>query len=113
MFESGSVAVLEVSDVSGQRRLELNDVPTDATVGEVIDEVLADLNLGSVDVEGRPLTYQARLEREGRHLHASELISEATVTGDRLTLQPNIDAGGHPPAVGAGVGGGARGSRAR
>ena len=100
MFESENVAVLEVSDVSGQKRLELSDVPGEATVGEVIDELLADLNLSPTDVEGRPLTYQARLDREGRHLHASETIGDATRSGDRLTLQPNIDAGGQSEGSG-------------
>jgi len=94
MFESESISMLEVSDVTGQKRLELSDVPADATVGEVIEELLADLNLSPTDVEGRPLTYQARLDREGRHLHPSEKIGDATRSGDHLTLQPNIDAGG-------------------
>jgi hypothetical protein len=39
------------------------------------------------------LSYQARLEREGRHLNAAERIGDALERGDKLTLQPNIDAG--------------------
>ena len=104
MFESTSINMLEISDVTGQKRLELSDVPGEATVGEVIDELLADLNLSTTDVEGRPLTYQARLDREGRHLHPSEKIGDATQSGDRLTLQPNIDAGGQSGDQGGGDG---------
>jgi hypothetical protein len=44
-------------------------------------------------VSGRPLTYHARLEREGRHLHASERVGDAVQNGDKVVLQPNIDAG--------------------
>ena len=88
-----NIALLEVSDVSGQRTLEVEDVPTDTTVGELIDRLLADLALTREDTNGRQLTYQARLEREGRHLHAAERVGDALQTGDRLVLQPNIDAG--------------------
>jgi len=63
---------LQVSDVSGQ---------------------LSQMNLPQNDVGGRPLTYHARLEREGRHLHASERVGDAVQAGDKVVLQPNIDAG--------------------
>jgi hypothetical protein len=43
---------------------------------------------------GRPLTYHARLEREGRHLHATEVVGEALQESDRIMLQPTIEAGG-------------------
>jgi hypothetical protein len=42
---------------------------------------------------GRPVTYHARLDREGRHLHATETVGEALQPNDRIVLQPNIDAG--------------------
>jgi len=84
---------LEISDVSGQRVLSVTNAPTANTVGELIREVLGHMNLPKNDPGGAPLTYQARLEREGRHLHASERIGDALERGDRLTLQPNVDAG--------------------
>jgi hypothetical protein len=40
------------------------------------------------------LTYHARLDREGRHLQGAEHVAEAVRPGDRLVLQPNVDAGG-------------------
>jgi len=84
---------LQVSDVSGQKLLNVSDAHRDASVGELIQGLLSEMNLPPNDVEGRPLTYHARLEREGRHLHASERVGDALQTGDRVVLQPNIDAG--------------------
>jgi hypothetical protein len=84
---------LQVSDVSGQKLASVNQVPQDATVGELVQGLLAQMSLPQNDVGGRPLTYHARLEREGRHLHASERVGDALQTGDRVVLQPNIDAG--------------------
>ncbi|MGA3372076.1 MAG: hypothetical protein ABSC48_09980 [Terracidiphilus sp.] len=84
---------LEISDVSGQKVFSVANAPTSNTVGELVHEMLGKMNLPRNDASGAPLTYQARLEREGRHLNASERIGDALERGDRLTLQPNIDAG--------------------
>lgn len=84
---------LQVSDVSGQKLHNVSNVPPDATVGELIQGMLGQMNLPQNDVSGRPLTYHARLEREGRHLHASERVGDAVQNGDKVVLQPNIDAG--------------------
>ncbi len=84
---------IEASDVSGQKVVSVPDVPPDATVGELVRGLLPLMDLPENDAVGQKLTYQARLEREGRHLHASELVSDALRTDDRLVLQPNIDAG--------------------
>ena len=51
------------------------------------------MSLPQSDSGGRPLNYHARLEHEGRHLHASERIGDVLEMGDHLTLQPNVDAG--------------------
>jgi hypothetical protein len=92
--DDGAIAVLEVSDVSGQKTLDLENVSAGRTVGELVDQLLAELALVREDTNGRPLTYRARLEREGRHLNAAERLGDALRSGDRLVLQPNIDAGG-------------------
>ncbi len=84
---------LEISDVSGQKVFRVANAPTDNNVGELIHEMIGKMNLPRNDASGAPLTYQARLEREGRHLHAAERIGDALEANDRLTLQPNIDAG--------------------
>jgi hypothetical protein len=84
---------LEISDVSGQKVFSVANAPTANTVGELVHEMIGKMNLPRNDSSGAPLTYQARSEREGRHLNASERIGDALQRGDRLTLQPNIDAG--------------------
>jgi hypothetical protein len=87
------IALLEVSDVSGQKTATVNDVPADASIGDLVDQLLEELRLTRNDASGRPLTYHARLDREGRHLLSSEQAGTALKSGDRLVLQPNIDAG--------------------
>jgi hypothetical protein len=84
---------LTVSDVSGQKVFRVPQAPPDATVGELVQSLLSQMNLPANDPNGQPLSYQARLEREGRHLNAAERVGDALETGDKLMLQPNIDAG--------------------
>lgn len=85
---------LKASDVSGQKMANVRDVPLDSTVGEMVQGILSQMNLPRNDSGGRPLNYHALLEREGRHLHASETVGDALQQDDRIVLQPNIDAGG-------------------
>jgi len=85
---------LQARDVSRQKLVSVDDVPTDATVGELVEGLLSSrMNLPRSDVEGRPLNYHARLEREGRHLHAAERVGDALQDEDEIVLQPNIQAG--------------------
>ena len=84
---------LQASDVTGSRLVDVKDAPTDATIGELVDGLLPQMNLPRNDNGGQPLTYHARLDREGRHLHASELVGETLQPNDRLVLQPEINAG--------------------
>jgi hypothetical protein len=92
VLEKGTVDI-RASDVSNQKTATVHDVPVEATVGELIDGLLEQLDLPAKDSQGEPLVYQARLEREGRHLHTSELVGDALQADDEITLQPNIDAG--------------------
>ena len=85
---------IRVSDVSGQNQVLVDEVPSDTTIGEFLEELVPRMRLPRKDSSGNPLTYHARLEREGRHLNRSERVSESLKESDRLTLQPNIDAGG-------------------
>lgn len=95
--QSASVPDLEmklrISDVSGQKAAYVPKIPADATVGELIEGLLPQMKLPQNDPSGRSLVYHARLEREGRHLNASEIVGDVVEIGDRITLQPNIDAG--------------------
>ena len=95
--ENVGLDLLKVSDISGQKRAEIKNAPPDATVEELIEGLISDLSINRIDSEGRPLAFQVRLEREGRHLLGSERLGEALQSGDQLVLQPNIDAGGKSP----------------
>ena len=84
---------LEIADVSNQKRIRKQNVQADASVGELVMETLPALHLPSRSAKGEPYTYHLRLEREGRHLNASERVGDVLQENDRVTLLPNIDAG--------------------
>jgi hypothetical protein len=84
---------LEAADVTGQHGLKVKNFPPEATVGELIHGLVGKMNLTNTDPTGHDYSYHAFLEREGRHLHASETVGDALAEGDRIVLQPNIDAG--------------------
>jgi len=88
---------LDISDVTGQKTVHARDVPQDASVGELIEGVLAEMRLPRNDSAGRALTYHARLDREGRHLNGAERVGDSLESGDQVVLQPNIDAGSGAP----------------
>lgn len=83
----------EVSDVTGQKVLAVSDVPADLTVNDLIAGLVGKMRLPANDSAGRPLSYHARLDREGRHLQGAERVHESVQAGDRVVLQPNVDAG--------------------
>lgn len=85
---------IRVTDVADERQLVISNVPADATVGELVQSLVVELGVPRSDVHGRSYSYHARLEREGRHLHASEIVGEVLETDDKLILQPHITAGG-------------------
>ena len=87
---SKSIALL---DVTRQRRASVKGVPDDFMVGELIEGSLARMELPRTDSNGRRLNYHGFLEREGRHLHASELVGEVLEDEDRIVLAPDIEAG--------------------
>lgn len=84
----------EVSDVSGQKVLAVSGVPDDVTITDLIGQLRDRLRLPANDAAGRPLSYHARSDREGRHLQGHERVRESIQPGDRVVLQPNVDAGG-------------------
>lgn len=85
---------LEASDVSGQKLARVRSVPADATVSELVQGLLGRMNLPRNDSSGRPMTWRARLERDGRHLLPADRVGDVLKPADRITLAPNIDAGG-------------------
>jgi hypothetical protein len=85
---------IKAADVTGQNVVNVNNLDREITVGELIEGLVPRMKLPRLGNGGRPLTYHARLEREGRHLHATEVVGDALQTEDRITLQPTIEAGG-------------------
>ena len=85
---------LTARDTSRQKSVFVDDVPADATVGELVEGLLSGgMHLPRQDAEGRPLNYHVRLDREGRHLHSSEVVGEVLQPNDEIVLQPQITAG--------------------
>ena len=93
MGRQQSILTLEAKDASGQKTAVAEGVPSDSTVGELVEGLVSEMKLPANDVEGRPLSYRGRLEREGRALNPSERVGDALQEEDRIVLQPNIDAG--------------------
>lgn len=83
---------LQASDASGQRVVRVRDVPIDATIGELTRTLLSKMELPQ-NKGGDPLTYQVRLDREGRYLHAGESVGESLQENDHVRLLPHITAG--------------------
>jgi hypothetical protein len=94
-----SAPTLDISatDVTGQNVVNVNALDREMTVGELLEGLVPRMRLPQLANGGRPLTYHARLEREGRHLHATEIVGEALEEQDRIMLQPTIEAGGNRP----------------
>jgi hypothetical protein len=84
---------VQATDVTGQKRVRAKRVRMESSMQELLEALVPRLQLPVQDAAGRPLTYHARLDREGRHVHASEVVGEALLPNDTLTLQPNVDAG--------------------
>ena len=84
---------LYARDVTRQKKAHWPGISHDTTVRELVKGFVGKLRLVDKDQEGRPLQFRARLEREGRHLHDSELVSDALQPDDEVVLHPKINAG--------------------
>jgi len=92
MTMAASVNLL-AQDVTGQKKVRASDVSRDSTVRDLVQGLLEKMRLTNKDAAGHPIEYRARLEREGRHLHDSELVGDALQADDQIVLQPKINAG--------------------
>lgn len=82
---------LNVTDVSRQRRFTAQ-VDVDAPVSAALADVVAMMDLPANDAS-QQATWTARLDREARQLHGSEIVGDALVEDDTIVLQPEINAG--------------------
>jgi hypothetical protein len=94
-METAAMTTLDLlaRDVTGQKKFSLRGVPKSSSVGEIMRGALARMGLGTQDRDGHDLQYRARLEREGRQLHDSELVGDALQPDDQLVFTPKINAG--------------------
>ena len=90
-----STATLDIlaTDVTGQNVVNINSLDREMSVGELLEALVPRMKLPREGNGGRALTYHARLEREGRHLHTTEVVGESLQPQDRIMLQPTIEAG--------------------
>lgn len=83
---------ISASDVTGQRSRQLR-VSRDVTVGEWVESLVSGMGLKRKDADGNPYAYRPRLDREGRHLNASEIVGDVLQQDDHVVLHPNVNAG--------------------
>jgi hypothetical protein len=88
-----STMEIEALDVTGQRGHKYFPRDPDASIGQMIEELVAEMDLPVHDAEGGITTYQARLERDGRALNAAEKLRDTVASGDRVFIEPDISAG--------------------
>jgi hypothetical protein len=93
MVRAADDVSIAVSDMHGARVVNWR-APSGASVQELIEATQQELGLPRQDLEGRAYTYHARLEREGRHLLATEMLGDVLEPDDHVVLQPHISAGG-------------------
>lgn len=75
---------LEIADWSRSQVAELNDLPADMTVEELIEEAQ----------EAMSLPGRYHLLREGEKLTGGATLGEAgVISGDELTIAPEVSAG--------------------
>ena len=84
---------LLISDVSRQKKVMIREVPVDAIVTDLVDQVVPQVGLPRNDVAGRPLVYKAWRERGGMQFRGDELVIDVFQSDDRAVLQPDAEAG--------------------
>ena len=82
---------LTVTDVSRQRRFAAR-VPVDSPVSVALADIVAQMDLPAND-QSSPASWSARLDREARQLHGSEIVGDSLIEDDTIVLQPEINAG--------------------
>lgn len=84
---------LYAEDVTKQKKVKVSNVQPGTTVRELVKGLVGRMRMVENDRQGQPIEYRARLEREGRHLLDSEIVSDSLRPDDELVLHPRINAG--------------------
>ena len=88
---------LTARDITGQKEVAVRDLPIDTTVQDLVQGLVMSMNLPERDSTGTQQAFHAYLDRDGRHLHASETVGEVLREADEIVIHPDVQAG----AVGA------------
>ena len=89
-MSSAATLDLFASDLTGQKSMRISGIPPEWQVSELVPRLLQRMGLIREDAQGHPLSYRARLDREGRNLAGSELVGDVIESGDSVTLAPEI-----------------------
>jgi hypothetical protein len=84
---------IEALDVTGQRAHMYRSEDPDTSIAQMVEDLVAEMDLPVHDAEGGVTAYQARRERDGRALNAAEKVRDTVVSGDRVFIEPDISAG--------------------
>ncbi|HUS80577.1 MAG TPA: TIR domain-containing protein [Armatimonadota bacterium] len=88
-----------IMDVTGNKEQRAT-LPADAAVGPMIAKLVRMMGLPVDGPDGQPMGYNLHHKRSGRQLMGEQTLYQAGVAdGDVLRLQPEITAGGGPPAL--------------
>ncbi len=85
---------LKVLDVTGQLEKHAS-VPPEASVAELVEQLVDKLALPKNDLEGRRIVYHLRSEKSGMALGGSEPVGEILEQVATVRLMPEIVPGGH------------------
>jgi molybdopterin converting factor small subunit len=83
---------LAVRDATGQQEFDA-EVPSDATWGEVLPELIESLDLPDRGPDDQTI-WAGRVDCDGgRYLHASEVVGDVLADQDEVVLMPEVTAG--------------------
>ncbi|MGB7760029.1 MAG: hypothetical protein WBL61_09380 [Bryobacteraceae bacterium] len=84
---------ITATDVTGLRKTTWEPGSEEASVQDMLEEMVDQLALPMNDSEGAPIAYQARLNSTGRALSSAELVRDAVAPDETVMLMADINAG--------------------
>ena len=84
---------ITATDVTGLRKTAWESDSEEASVQDMLEELVDQLALPLNDTAGAPIAYQARLNSTGRALSSAELVRDAVAPDDGVLLMADINAG--------------------
>jgi len=83
---------VRAQDVAGLKAVNWAPKSSSQTVGEMVDELVAELKLPEDD-GFNPIVYSARRESDGMALSASEQAVDVLSDSETVVLEPDVNAG--------------------